>query len=218
MTLTFPTYECLRTTFFFQSPNRIMTMPLYWQPDVDLSGMGADMILNLANGFFDVAAPVFAELVDNYCSIEKCRAEWWGKAGDGYWDAFSTSAAIPGERGGVADGEDIVAEVVNTLPDFNALVIQRRTGKQGRQNRGRVFMPCLSEYVQTNGQLDAGKFGVANDIASFISSDITVATFLFHARHFNRKEHKLEVITQARVLRTLSHRTDRAPRGLRLPT
>lgn len=214
----FATHECLRTTFFFQSPNRIMSMALYWQPNVPVAGMNGSTILNIANTAFNLAAPLFTELMDNACKLAKCRAEWWGMAGDGYWDAYSTEDAEDGKRGGVLDGEDIVGDVVGSVPDYANLVIQKRTGKQGRQTRGRVFFPCISEFIQENGVLKEDHFAAANSVAAFMSSDQEFDGKTFHARHWNQEDHKLEVIVQARVIQILSSRADRKPRGLRLPT
>lgn len=98
-----------------------------------------------------------------------------------------------------------------SLPTETCLEIQMRTGKPGRNMRGRIFVSGISEEGSNAGLLVPGSDTLtgAQALATALGIDITSAPFTLNARHWNRKTNTLEVVTQCRPVFPLVSRRDR---------
>lgn len=126
-----------------------------------------------------------------------------------------TQDDIAGLKGGVLD--DATAELEG-LPTYAALIIQKVTGKHGRSKRGRFFIPLISETVQHDGIIDDLNVPACRELADIFQTDREIGGDLAHARHWDRKNNKLEVITHTYPLDVLGTRRDRklGRKGVRL--
>lgn len=107
-----------------------------------------------------------------------------------------------GVIGGSVTGFDI-------LPEEDVLCIQRRTGLVGRNKRGRVFIPYVSEDFQEDGELNAGGLANALLIATMIKSDVTAGTAVFFPCTPDWKNSVLVPVVQAGIVRQVCSRRDR---------
>jgi len=134
------------------------------------------------------------------------------RSGTSYLDAHSTGAEIPGTVGDIPLGVDTPAP----LPSWDAILLQRRTGLAGRQHRGRLFIPGIDELLQNASFVEASAYVAVGALAAFLGSDQVFNATTFHARHWNRKNNALEVITAIRPVKELATRKDRQPKGPQL--
>lgn len=105
------------------------------------------------------------------------------------------------------------------MPPQSCAEIQRRTGKPGRNMRGRVFLSGVPEEYGDNEQLDPSKdfYAALSATAAAFGADITSGAFTLHARHWNRKTNTLEVVTECRPMLRLVSRRDRVAQGPNIP-
>lgn len=211
------TSDFLRLTLFFRTPTRPVLSVSHYLTSAPTGAVVDDSnIKNIANEAHSSFAEVWGPLADSVCAFTKCKAMWYGPADDGFHQAWSTVAEAPGEVVGLEDASDIGES--DALPDWDALLIAKNTGKRKRENRGRFFIPCVAEDASKGGVLQPEYFTKANDLAAWFGGDKTFDGITFHARHWNKKDNVLEVITQCQVMQTMTTRRDRRIVGLNIPT
>lgn len=211
------TADFLKVVHFFQSPSRVpMSCATYWSSSPTLAAVDDANIILIANAAHSAFGALWADLADSVCELVATRATWYGQADDGFHQGWSTAGPVEGNIEVLTASSDIGES--DALPDHSALLIAKNTGSRLRERRGRLFIPCISEDANKNGYLQEELFAAANLLAAFVSSDQVFEGFTWHARHWNKKANTQHVVTQALVMRKLSHRIDRAPRGLNLPT
>jgi len=211
------TTDFLKITHYFSTPlARALSCATYWSSSPSTLAIDNTNIVTVASDFHDQFGDLWSDLADSVCSLTATRAQWYGVADDGYHAAYGNGAAVAGDKTIATASSDIGES--DALPDWDALLITRNTDSRLRERRGRLFIPCLSEDFSKGGILQPEAFTAANALAAFVSNDQTAGPGTWHARHWNKKANTLHVVTQAKVMQTLTTRTDRKPRGLNLPT
>lgn len=195
---------------YVETTHRIMSVTTYWEPE--------NPILNAATmqGIVDSAQAIFGNLIAAVVPDQVTIPTSHGVYSDGndvQWDAYS---AISGKVVGGAATILLEAPGSQVLPDVISLIIQRKTGRRGRQHAGRIFIPGIWEGFNDDGQLNDDGMTAAEPIAVFLGADATFAGEIFHSRHFNRKDLAFDVVSDCRVRKDLSTRHDREIRGIHL--
>lgn len=165
----------------------------------DVPGMQA-----LVDGIDDGLGSLWALMADTEATWLNTTGVFY--AGVNQQDFTSTNDPHPGMLSALTNPN------TDTLPPNTALVIQRRTGIAGRNNRGRVFIPFISEALQAKGYLEDGASRAqAAAFASYMAANHTTLTYTIAARHWDRKNDRLEVVTSCRYVDGFRTRTDRMP-------
>lgn len=118
-----------------------------------------------------------------------------------------------GDRGDIV--EDAATEL-DALPPFVSLLIRKYTDHAGRANRGRLFLPFLSEQIQHDGLLDSLNEGDAKAVADFLHTVVDVTDDLGDVvgtaspRLWNLKDNLFVPITRMMACVRLVTRMDRA--------
>lgn len=109
--------------------------------------------------------------------------------------------------------------LVDPMPDVTCLIIQKRTNTAGRQNRGRIFIPGISEDMHNDGIIsEADPLNeTIHALTHFLSISHTWNSVVHNNRHLNKKENLLQPITQCRAMRRIGTRRDRAARTQQYP-
>jgi len=192
---------CLLARFFINSPTGAMhSSTLYFQPDAPPSAFGD--VVNAAIQLFDGLAIRILPLLHGDTKFHSVYCKYTNPVNE--MEGWSTQVPQTG-TGALQTG-------IGALPDEVCIGIQRRTGKAGRENRGRIFISPFSEASQDKGTLTSSAQTGAKSIASYIGADITLTTNpmgVLHARHWDRKNNQLDVVTQCRALNVVVSRRDR---------
>jgi len=211
------TANWLALQYFISTPNRKgMSFTEYRTSSPAGAAIDGTTIKAVATAFHDTLGNLLKVLMDEKTQIVQCHARFRGITDDGVFDGWSANGIISGTAIVTTDATD--AEDAEIMPDYAALVIQRRTGKAGRNKYGRVFIPGITEDANANGFLQEEYYTGANAVAAFLSTDQTLGGSTWHARHWDRKTNSQEVVVQARVMQRLGTRRDRTPTGPNLPT
>lgn len=218
MALPNATVNFLWVRHYFESPNRKpMSISTYWSESPATAALATQAdIVAIANAMHGNFGSLWIELADSNCYITNTRATWYGAGDDGWWDGWSSSAALNGERIG-ADAYTDIGES-ESLPDFAALLFSIRTDSRVKSKRGCRYIPGISETVQKNGFLQEEAYTDANALAAFIGGDQVIAGTTFHPRHWDRKNNLLVPIRQVYVMERLTHIDSRKSTSLNLPT
>lgn len=123
------------------------------------------------------------------------------------------STDLEGYASDAGEAGTVASEV---LPEYAAVCMRKRTSIPGRQNRGRLFFPCVPETFQNKGRLTDAAATTYKAFATLLDQDfvsagvgMTFAPFLH-----NRKDIQLVRITQMQLTIDLCTRRDRAwPKG-----
>lgn len=85
----------------------------------------------------------------------------------------------------------------DSLPDYAAALIRKRTGHGGKTGRGRVYVGPVAETMTDNGRLTGpGQAGLLA-IADKMTTDIIAEGTTFSAFHLSRKDTAFYPLTQA---------------------
>jgi hypothetical protein len=187
-----------------------MSVETFWEPSTTYGD--TPTFRTALNDFHTQFGNLLTSVVSNDAAIVMSHGRFY--SGSTVVEAFTSLAEIAGGGDGPTDG---VANEINDLPEQDAAVIQRRTGLAGRQHSGRIFIPCIAESLQASGRIDAGDVAAFKNIAIFLGADVTVVGNVWHARHWNRKDNVLEVVTECRAMIELKSRRDRQRRTINLP-
>lgn len=114
-------------------------------------------------------------------------------------DAVSNTAASTGTVSG------------DTMPEEVAVLIQRRTGLQGRSKRGRVFVPCVPDSFVTGSTLTSTAMTAYLGVAEMIKNDVetNAGALVWESRQPSYATNTLLAITQSRVGLEVVSRRDR---------
>lgn len=164
------------------------------------------------NRVMSVYTTLLSALCTTQVSFTKVEGRAYGVGGTEF-EANSTSPEVAGGITAVAPNspsED------GSLPDtFGAdvvLIVQKRTGKVGRQKRGRWFFCGLSEQLANNGLIIDDVLVNVKGLADGLSNTVTVTSgfsTVLNPRHWDRKGNTLEPITKCYAIRNLGSRDDR---------
>lgn len=190
-----------------RTPQGVYSNISYWEPGAPLDPNEDGLWHGQAVGFFEEFAPLYALLLAEECSFSSVELTFYNDD-NGVWEGASTNTEEEGT-------DDLAAEEAR-LPDQDALIIQRRTNKVGRANRGRMFVSGIKELAVDGATLITSPLAgpdykqFARDLASAYGSDKTIGGKTWHARHWNRKDDVMRVITHCRAMLHLGSRRDRA--------
>lgn len=163
-------------------------------------------IAQVADHGMALFAPLYADVLSNQWQVMACRAHWIGPDND--WDAVSSDGATGGSVE-AADGE--------TLPEFGAVIIRRRTGAQGRDKRGRIFIGGVCEAMQDQGRLTGPGFTKYKAIANKMDQTFICSTpsLNFAPVTPSYKTNSLTPVTHSQLVIDVRTRRDRmSPKGL----
>lgn len=73
-----------------------------------------------------------------------------------------------------------------SLPDYAAAVIRKRTSVGGKQGRGRWFLGCVPELFQDTGQLTITGQAAADSLGLSMRTSLTVGTNVWISGHMSR--------------------------------
>lgn len=168
------------------------------------AGAGTDPTLatvaSYANDFKTAYSAAISGWLPEDCEMYAVKLKW--VSGGNEVEGQNTNGAV----GGASPGE--------CLPEEDAVVIQRRTGLQGRSKRGRIFLPYVSEDYQEDGELNAtGKLKAAG-VATMVKGQVTAQTVVYDPYTLDRKNGVLVKVVQAGYQNGICSRRDRRfPRG-----
>lgn len=184
----------LVTQFRFASTNNNnMSVTLYWQIS-DPTGLGVTGAMDqIAQDAFDGFQNVWEELADDDVDMLGCRAVYY--PGD--------NLELIGYSDGVSNSGDQL--LVDSMPDSVAMIVRKVTRKIGRQHRGRIFIPGISEACQDNGYIKATLTNPtaitdAAAIADWVGTEKTFNANTAEPRHWNRKDGGVHGVLEVIVL------------------
>jgi hypothetical protein len=120
--------------------------------------------------------------------------------------ANSTNAGIPGVMGDIIED---AGQELESLPPYATLNVRKITGYAGRQNRGRLFIPCISEQVQHDGILDTLNIAGAQEAISNLVNPPMLEGEALKPIHWNREEGIAVEILSLQIVNVLGTRRDR---------
>jgi hypothetical protein len=176
----------------------------YWLPvTAPTSGTDVDSMCGDFNGVF---GPLYGTCLCSGITYLGCMARY-----------LNGSTELEGANATPTAGS---AAGVN-VSDQNAVVIRKVTGMGGRQNRGRYFIGGLSSLAFSPANPDEVENITAlpayRALAAQYGSDQTLAGIVCHARHWDRKDSVLRVITECRVSSRIASRDDRRRHAINVP-
>lgn len=131
----------------------------------------------------------------------------WREGGGGLVEVEVHKAdTISGDLGDIA--EDATAEL-DALPPYAALQIVKNTGYKGRANRGRLFIPCISEMVQHDGLIDVLNVTACKQIADHLLTPVPIDEVAYDPAHWNRKTNESVMVVRMYPMNQLVTRRDR---------
>lgn len=154
-----------------------------------------------ANSFRTAYSSAIAGWLPDTCRMTRVTLKWVAAGAEIEGD--STAGPVQGT---------IAGEV---LPEEDVLCVQRRTGLQGRNKRGRVFFPFVSESFQADGELNNAGIAAATALANMVKSVVVHSGGNWNPGTVNWKEGQLIGIVQSGFVRqTCSRRDRRYPKQL----
>lgn len=200
--------KCLTLTHFISSPKRTMSITSYWEPAAALDH--AALVTAAADAQILIGG-LLQPLMCDQMLLPGTKAQYDDDTSqldtyDGTNPLFGSAAIVVAEDPGS-----------RTLPDQDALLIQKRTGLHGRNARGRFFVPGIWEDFNDDGVLATAGEVPAKALAAALGADQTFGGIVCHARHYSQNPIDLMVITECRVMRAFASRRDRMPHGPHLP-
>lgn len=203
---TTPGNICVATLYWSDRYYRISSCQHYYannsgtipeQADLDVA---ADTLFTTFGGEVDDIMDheaKFAQVILRYLNLEGMDMT-----------AYSVSPAIAGSMGTIL--VDDPSDEIDGMPPETALVIRKLTGKAGRKNRGRLFIPCISEQIVHEGIVDSLNYiGVRQAIAALFEP-IAVGAATYAPSHWNRVDNILVPITLMGANQFVRTRKDRA--------
>lgn len=169
----------------YSSPSRQMTNPSYWTLDEPPTTQAAmNQISTAADAVF---GPLMKNVMPDTCTYDGVTCLYLN-GGNQFFGSSEVSAGT-GSIGGPP------------LPDQNAVVLAKETGKYGRQYLGRYFIGCVPQDVvsltDTNQVVaDVDIRGRYYALASAYGADQSFGSHAGHARHWDRKSNTLVPVTK----------------------
>lgn len=188
-----PNIATFTTLFTDTDTGRIWSSATYWEKaSTQITASNADAAATAYHTQFCTAA---ADLFHSSVSISRTLVR-----------VYATGELIEGVGGTATSGTTTSGYV---LPRTDCVVIQRKTGRFGRSNAGRIFLSGIAANIVKDGVLVDDGPTYAKSIATFLSADRTFSV-AFHARHWNRKDNTFYPIKHCYAVLALATRKDRA--------
>jgi len=179
-----------------QAHSVLWYLPTSGSPTITLANIAA-----YANDFKTAYGTAVAAALNEDCEMSSVSLKW--VTGGNEVEGDNTNGSITG---------GVVSDV---LPEEDVFCIQRRTGKQGRSKRGRIFFPFVPEMFVEDGELNTDGKAAAAGLASMVKSIVTANGQSFTPKTLDHKNAVLETVVQAGyVTATCSRRDRRFPKVL----
>jgi hypothetical protein len=192
-----PLPKHLKVTLNFRNSNgALASVALYYRLD------GGDdptsgSIDNIANDFLTAFTAAPQNCMTTTTTMLSVVTKW----NDGVNEVEATSAGS-----GIAG--DLTSDICS---ERSAVIIQRRTGKVGRNRRGRIFWPFVPETLQAGGALVSTAGTEAyQGIGAMIRNPVTADSQSYVAVQPDFKTNQLFDVTQVFVVTELGSRRDRS--------
>jgi hypothetical protein len=204
MPFTFPTgsSSIIMCKHIFQSKyERLYSFASYWTTTVAPDQTGLD---DFNSGLHEAVGNAWDDIADHESNYLETQSDF--RNVEELQIISSYISPIAGALGDVLEDADLEIE---SLPAYSALIIQKTTSKHGRSKRGRMFVPLISEQIQHDGFIDTLNRTACRELADIFQTDRPIGAGTASARHWDRKNNKLEVITRCYPLDVLGTRRDR---------
>lgn len=191
---TLPT--CLTADIVIRTPNRICRNRLYYSVATPPTTIAH---LNSAADIIRASVGVkYIPLLSEQCGLVAVQTEYYAP------DSELQGDSTDGDTDGSGEGDP--------FPDEVCLEIQRRTGRRGRENRGRIFISGIAEAHAGAGRLVGAIEVPAQALADSMKLVLNGAPASVGAmtpKHWDRKNNTLETVTDCRAMDVLVSRRDR---------
>jgi len=170
------------------------TVTLWYKMDTGTPPVAGDMP-DCANDFVTAFSTAVPAVLPTACSM--MGVHYVHKAGSILLDAYSNTTPIAGTVSG------------DYLPERAAVVVRRKTGTAGANNRGRIFWPFIPETYQNKGALSAGGITVYAALRDMIANPITVGTMTLRPQNVSFKTSALVPVVYTELVTEIYSRRDR---------
>jgi len=172
------------------------TSALYYKKTAGADPVFAN-IVSIADAFRTAYLTAVPPSLSDSCQVTHLQLDWKG-AGTEVQGNSSAGPIV-----GAVSGE-------STLPEEVVAEIQRRTGLQGRNKRGRVFWPFVPEsFNEEGGEISTGGLAAYGGVAEMIASNVTAIGTEWIPQTPDYKTGSLTAVIQTRVCTSLLSRRDR---------
>lgn len=117
-----------------------------------------------------------------------------------------------GETSGSPVGGTV--ESTDEMPNYVAVVIQKRTAQPGKSGRGRWYMGAVPESFTDTNKLTTTAFDQYKTLAEHFNETVVVSGINLAPRHYSKKNETLYPIVQCRVNKTLATQRRRRVRPI----
>jgi hypothetical protein len=193
----------MKVTLLFRNPDTgsRATCVLWYLPTSSIGTVTNANIVTFANDFKTAFASAVAGALGAPAQCLNVTAKWVSAGNE--FEGQNTNGTINGAVSG------------DILPEEDVICIQRRTGKQGRTKRGRIFFPYVSESFQEDGELNDAGIAGATALATMVKNLVTANSVQFTPKTLDHKNGVLETVTQAGFpTNTCSRRDRRSPKQM----
>lgn len=147
-----------------------------------------DLLANLLQPILDCAVTHLLPVLSSECTLVGASVK-------------AISGTVAQEAEIALDDDNLGAEAVDSLPSFNAVVVNLKTTQPGRSGRGKMFLLGIPETRHVGSKVDAVFMAaavayIACIVSAFVNSD-PLATPFFHWAVRSRKLNNLFAITSA---------------------
>jgi hypothetical protein len=171
------------------------TNTLWYLPASSIGTVTLANIVTFANDFKTAFTAAVGGALHDGCRVYKVTAKWVAAGAE--FEADNTNGPIAGTVGG------------DLLPEEVVMCIQRRTGKQGRSMRGRIFFPFISSDFNLNGELTGPGQLAAGALAIMVKNTLTANSVSMAPQTLNHKLGQLNAVVQSGYPTSLCSRRDR---------
>lgn len=106
------------------------------------------------------------------------------------------------------------ASGTQSLPDYSAVVIQKRTAVGGKSGRGRWYLGCVPEGNQDTGRIVPGALAAYQQLADDLKLDYATLGGTWRSGHMSRKDSTVVAISECRINIQLGTRRKRLLRQI----
>lgn len=198
------------TMVFRNKFRRVATCEMIYTPPAPGPVVAFADIQTAINDFHDGFGGEVDDLMDVESELSQCRARYVTNEG-AELICHSAGAAIAGAKGGTLEDP---GNELEGLPPQTALCVHKVTGYGGRQNRGRLFLPFISEAVQNDGVIDTLNRIAVQQTMTRLKTGFSVLGTQWLPSLWNLKDNIVKEIIRFEAAEQLSTRVDRRYKGI----
>lgn len=197
------THKVMIVSFRTGTPKGLLKNLHYYEPVETIDWDTASLFNNVAQSLETTFAPLIKKIIGHTASWDGVEVHFFDGAG-GEW--LGGANALQG-LGDVGNGDEL-------LPNQDALIIRKITGKVGRQKRGRFFFGGLPQDADVEGLISddtiAGYVAATKDLALALHTTYLMSGVHWIPSHYDKKDDLLISVRDCAVMRALRSRRDRA--------